>query len=527
MSKQSKKKVVKKTKGVKVITKKATKKPTKKVVAKVKKATSKKSPVIRNNGDHRTSAQKKAHVFVSKKVEDKKSIEFTPFKSKTIQKKKTPNRQVLLQHTKRKRGRKPTIRKFTPYKKSLSAEKNPHAKGAIKTYLLEAQTQLRPLSDFELDNIITQLVKKAKTRKHNKNTIELSKALKKFDGYDIPYDLLDQLTDRLKAQGVSLNNDVGCEEDLKDALDPNLVNDISNILKTSTRDRVDDGIKSVLGVLVASKMLTAEEENWFAQRLDDPEPDVRQYAQNQLITSNLRLVTSIAKKYLNRGLDLEDLIQEGIVGLIKAISKYDYLLKNKFSTYATFWIRQSITRAVADQSRVIRVPVHLMEAINLIFKTEKDLTQKLSRAPTVDEIAQAIGRQNEGYTSKRISYIKSISSDSVSIDRPIGKDEDSQFVDFIKDNTVPTPEQYSEREEMLAHIEELFKTSLEPLEADIIRRSFGFKPYEQAYSLKEIAEQLKMPPEDVRQIEAKAIRKLKHPSKSYKLQDFVKSSSSN
>ena len=519
MSKKSKKKVVKKTKKAKVV-KKTTK------AKKVKKV--KKAPVIRNNGDHRTRAQKKAHVFVSKKpaAESLKPADFTPFKSKTLQKKKVPNRQVLLEQTKRQRGRKPTIRKFTPYKKTLSAEKNPHAKGAIKTYLLEAQTQLRPLTDFEFDTIIAQLVKKAKTRKHNKNTIELAKALKKFDGYDIPVDILDQLTARLKAQGIELINDVGDEQDLKDALDPNLVNDISNLLKTSTRDRVDDGIKSFLGVLGASKMLTAEEENWFAQRLDDPEPDVRQYAQNQLITSNLRLVTSIAKKYLNRGLDLEDLIQEGIVGLIKAISKYDYLLKNKFSTYATFWIRQSITRAVADQSRVIRVPVHLMEAINLIFKTEKDLTQKLSRAPTVDEIAQAIGRQNEGYTSKRISYIKSISSDSVSIDRPIGKDEDSQFVDFIKDNTVPTPEEYSEREEMLSHIEELFKTSLEPLEADIVRRSFGFKPYEQAYSLKEIAEQLKMAPEEVRQIEAKAIRKLKHPSKSFKLQDFVKSSSS-
>ena len=299
------------------------------------------------------------------------------------------------------------------------------------------------------------------------------------------------------------------------------INDLSNVLKISTQEKTNDGIKSFLDVLSFSKMLTDEKEIKFAKLLDDPDPEIREYAQNQFVTSNLRLITSIAKKYLNRGVDLEDLIQEGALGLIKAISKYDYRLGNKFSTYATWWIRQAITRAVADQGRTIRVPIHLMDLINKLFKAEKELTQKLRRAPTIDEIAQEMSTEYEGITSKKISSIKKIAVDSVSIDRSIGKDEESQFVDFIKEENAPTPDEYTNDELMSEQIDELFKNALTKQEEDIIRRKFGLKPYSAPQRLDEISLNLDLKCEVVRQIEAKALRKLKQPSMSYKLIKFT------
>ncbi len=508
IKKSSKKTNIKKNK-VEEKTKKLSKKSNSKI-----KINNKKKPIIHNNGDHRTSLQKKNHVFVSKPTKEKDRA-YTPFKAKTLHKHKNVSNQVLLEQTVQKRGRKPTVRKLILNKKSASAKYG----GAITSTILEADVKLRELTEFEINEILNLLIKKAKTKKHNKNTLEWSKVFKKFDGYEIPENLFEKINARLQNEKINL---VFNDDDLNDGtINLNYqISDVGGILKTSTKDRVNDGIKSFLGVLGSSKMLTSEEEIKFAKLLDDPDPEIRQYGQNQLITSNLRLVTSIAKKYLNHGLELEDLIQEGIIGLMKAISKYDYRLGNKFSTYATWWIRQSITRAIADQSRVIRVPVHLMEAINLIFKTEKDLTQQYGRTPTIDEVAHAIGRENDGFSSKRISDIKKIAVDSISIDRPIGKDEDSQFVDFIKETNIPTPDDYTNHEFMLTHIEELFNTTLTPLECDIVKRRYGLKPFPSPISLKKIAEELNMPCDEVRQIEAKAIRKLKHPSKSFKLIDF-------
>lgn len=302
-----------------------------------------------------------------------------------------------------------------------------------------------------------------------------------------------------------------------------LVADSVNTTGSTTRDKVDDGIKSFLNVLGSSKMLTPDEEREIGKMLKNPDPQIRDYAVNQLMTSNLRLVTSIAKKYLNRGLDLEDLLQEGSLGLMKAITKFDYELGNKFSTYATWWIRQAITRAIADQARTIRIPVHMVETINKLSKTERQLTQELGRDPTPEELSEAMGGQAEGFTPKKIVSIKKLNIDPVSLDKPVGKDEESKFVDFVKDNDALNPEQYTEKELMGEHIDDILKKFLQEKEEIIIRMRFGLPPYSQPMTLEDVGQKFKITRERVRQIEAKALRKIKHPSKSGVLKGFTES----
>lgn len=504
MSKKSKKNTKKTNKKL------VKKQPKKKVLAK-----SKTNKQVKKQSQKETQ---KEHTFVSKPFSLTKPG-YTPFKSKTIVKKKNNINQILVGQTKQKRGRKPTVRKLILNKKSASAKFG----GDITSTILEANIKLRAISDLEMEEIIQKIIHKAKIRKHNKNSIEWEKAFKLFNGYEIPDNLFEIVKQKLDDANIKLiYNDDENGDISGNGLNKNYqINDLTGILKISTKEKVNDGIKSFLDVLGSSKMLSSQDEIKYAKLLDDPDPEIRLYAQNQFVTSNLRLITSIAKKYLNRGIDLEDLIQEGTMGLLKAISKYDYRLGNKFSTYATWWIRQAITRAIADQARTIRVPIHLMETISKLFKTEKDLTQKLGRAPTIDELTQGMGGVAEGFTSKKISDIKKIAVGSVSIDRPIGKDDASQFADFVKEKNTPAPDSYTDNQLIAEHIAELFKSTLTPQEEDIVRRRYGLKPYFAQQRLDEISLQLNLKCDVVRQIEAKAMRKLKHPSKSFKLINFI------
>lgn len=489
------------------VTKKIGKKSTKKVAKKAVKKTTKKP--VKN-----VAKKNNNHVFVQKLTIEDKS--YTPFKSKKIVSKKQKSNQILVDQKIQKRGRKPTVRKLILNKSTASGKYG----GYVKSTILEANVRLREISDFEINEFIERFAKKAKTRKHNRNTIEWEKIAKSLNNYKLPENIYSRFEKGLAKHDVKIILNKDDPEYGTDFLNSN-INDVTGILKISTKDKIDDGIKAFLSVLGSSRMLTSEEETKFAKLLDDPDPEMRQYAQNQFVTSNLRLVTSIAKKYLNYGIDLEDLIQEGIVGLMKAISKYDYRLGNKFSTYATWWIRQSITRAIADQTRVIRVPVHLMDTINKLFKTEKELMQKLGRTPTIDELTQGMGGEKEGFSAKKISDIRKIAVDSVSIDRPIEHDNDSQFTDFLKEKNFPSPDAYAYRELVSEHIEDLLKTALTDEEQEIIRMRFGLKPYCSPMSLNEVSEKLNKEASVIRQIEAKAMRKLKHPSKSFKLSSFI------
>ena len=292
-------------------------------------------------------------------------------------------------------------------------------------------------------------------------------------------------------------------------------------LSSSTNEKVEDGVKTFLGNLGSSRMLKHHEEIELAKCLESKDEDIRTNAKNQFLTSNLRLVTSIAKKHLNRGLDIEDLIQEGSMGLIKAIDKYDWSRGNKFSTYATWWIRQAITRAIADQARTIRVPVHMVETINKLIKTERILIQELGRDPTLEEVAEKMGGALEGFNPKKISDIKKLNIDPVSLDKSVGHDEESQFVDFVQDEDMMTPEEFTDKELLIEHIDEIFKKVLTPKEEEIIRSRYGLPPYNRPMTLEEVGKHHDFTRERARQIEAKAIRKLKHPSKSSKLRAFL------
>ena len=507
--------MISKTKSPKKYLKKIEKKSNKRDAKKSAKKTTKKVSKIKTYDKTKKNRKDKKHVFV-KKI-DTKNKQYTPFKSKQLIDKKSKSNQILVEQEVRKRGRKPTIRKLILNKTTASGKYG----GYIKSTILEDNIKLRKITNFEINELIEKFARKAKTRKHNRNSIEWEKIAKSLNNCKLPENIYSRFEKGLAKYDVKIIINENDQEFGIDSLNNNSINDVTGILKISTKEKIDDGIKAFLSVLGSSRMLTSEDETKIAKLLDDPDPEMRQYAQNQFVTSNLRLVTSIAKKYLNCGIDLEDLIQEGIVGLMKAISKYDYRLGNKFSTYATWWIRQSITRAIADQTRVIRVPVHLMDTINKLFKTERDLTQKLGRVPTIDELTQGMGGEKEGFSAKKISDIRKIAIDSVSIDRPIEHDNDSQFTDFLREKNSLSPDTYAYRELVSEHIDDFLKTALTDEEQKIIRMRFGLKPYLSPMNLYEISEKLKKESDVIRQIEAKAMRKLKHPSKSFKLANFI------
>ncbi|WP_408631978.1 RNA polymerase sigma factor [[Mycoplasma] testudinis] len=396
--------------------------------------------------------------------------------------------------------------------------------------VVEALTKAKHL-DKEVDNVLQTLLNKANL-KHRKNPSlsneEIIKNIKKHEFNDKEEEhILDELRDR----GVRLERDV--EERLAEFRKNQDLSEIDeniqelSIKGTTTRDKVDDNVRAILGTLGASKMLEYNDELRIAKLLGSNDEETRQYAYHQLVTSNLRLVTSIAKRHLSRGLDFVDLIQEGTIGLIKAISKFNYKLGNKFSTYATWWIRQAITRAIADQARTIRIPVHMVETLNKLSKVERSLTQKLGREPTNEEIAEEMGGQASGFTPKKIVEIRKLNIDPVSLDKPVGHDEESQFVDFVKDQDMDRPDEYSEKKIVVEHINELFNNALSKKEEQIIRMRFGLAPFNGPMTLEEVGNKFKVTRERIRQIEAKALRKLKHPSKNTKLRSFLKNDEKN
>ena len=315
---------------------------------------------------------------------------------------------------------------------------------------------------------------------------------------------IDKVFDAFEDLGVDLNDDLD-EPDIEDLENVEEIKledmDVTNIEGVS----VDDPVRMYLREIGKIPLLTYEEEAELAQRIIDGDEEAKQ----KLAESNLRLVVSIAKKYVGRGMLFLDLIQEGNMGLIKAVEKFDYNKGFKFSTYATWWIRQAITRAIADQARTIRIPVHMVETINKLIRTSRQLLQQNGREPTPEEIAKEMEISVE-----KVMEIQKIAQDPVSLETPIGEEDDSHLGDFIQDEDSPAPQDSAAHTLLREQLEEVMDT-LTPREAMVLKLRFGLEDGK-ARTLEEVGKQFDVTRERIRQIEAKALRKLRHPSRSKK-----------
>ncbi|HAF51090.1 MAG: RNA polymerase sigma factor [Synergistales bacterium 54_24] len=271
-----------------------------------------------------------------------------------------------------------------------------------------------------------------------------------------------------------------------------------------------DPVRMYLREIGKIPLLTPEEEVELAKRIEAGDLE----AKKKLMAANLRLVVSIAKKYIGRGMLFLDLIQEGNLGLSRAVEKFDYRKGFKFSTYATWWIRQAITRAIADQARTIRIPVHMVETINKLIRVSRQLVQKLGREPTAEEIAKEMGIDAE-----RVAEIQRIAQEPVSLETPIGEEEDSQLGDFLEDKELLSPDDAAANQLLREELENMID-ELAPREREVLRLRFGLEDGH-PYTLEEVGRRFGVTRERIRQIEAKALRKLRHPSRSKKLRDFI------
>jgi len=330
-------------------------------------------------------------------------------------------------------------------------------------------------------------------------------------------DQLDHVLETLEAYGVSVVNELPESGNPSDAsadaqsavLDDSSASDALD-LSVPEGISIDDPVRMYLKEIGKVPLLTAEEEIEIAKRLEDGDESAKQ----KLAEANLRLVVSIAKRYVGRGMLFLDLIQEGNLGLIKAVEKFDYRKGFKFSTYATWWIRQAITRAIADQARTIRIPVHMVETINKLIRVSRQLLQEYGREPTPEEIAKEMG-----ISEAKVREIIKIAQEPVSLETPIGEEEDSHLGDFIPDDDAPAPAEAASFTLMKEQLMDVLDT-LTPREEKVLRLRFGLDDGHQR-TLEEVGKEFNVTRERIRQIEAKALRKLRHPSRSKKLRDYL------
>ena len=329
-------------------------------------------------------------------------------------------------------------------------------------------------------------------------------------GIDLDSEELDNLYDALVSAGIEIvaEDDIGT-----DAGDVTGGEDLEDILKDSTIAKeltVNDPVRMYLKEIGKISLLSLEEETKLSERIVNGDEE----AKNILAESNLRLVVSIAKRYVGRGMLFLDLIQEGNIGLMKAVEKFDSNKGYKFSTYATWWIRQAVTRAIADQARTIRVPVHMVETINKLSRCQRQLTLELNREPTDEELSKKMG-----ISPDKIREVLKIAQDPVSLETPIGEEDDSHLGDFVKDERSMSPEEYTIHEMLKDEISDVLLTLTER-EEQVLRLRFGLDDGS-CKTLEEVGQMFGVTRERIRQIEAKALRKLRHPSRSRKLKDFL------
>ncbi len=325
---------------------------------------------------------------------------------------------------------------------------------------------------------------------------------------NIEVEALDKLYETLEAENIEVVDDMS-SGDLKD-FDIDIPKTADMAVIDEKNANIDDPVKVYLKEIGKVALLTPEEEIELAIRIADDDES----AKKRLAEANLRLVVSIAKRYVGRGMQFLDLIQEGNLGLIKAVDKFDYTKGFKFSTYATWWIRQAITRAIADQARTIRIPVHMVETINKVKKTSSQLLHKNGRDPTAEEIAQELNMPVE-----KVRDIMRVAQEPVSLETPIGEEEDSHLGDFIPDDEAPAPADAASMVLLKEQLEDVLKT-LQPREAQVLKLRFGLEGGH-PHTLEEVGAEFNVTRERIRQIEAKALRKLRHPSRSKKLKDYL------
>ena len=427
---------------------------------------------------------------------------------------------------------KPKKDKAAPKKSSASSTKKSKAKTAEPVASVEAPAEdasaVSPKSPLEQTMTWADLEKILQSQGISTDTDEIDEVLIICQREGI--DIIDE-ENELDDVGVPVENvdgDLSGESSaLEQELNPieptdNPTEDDTESIKTPVEAdfnipdsvSIDDPVRMYLKEIGRVPLLTAEQEKILAMRMESEDEEEHSEAQQQLAEANLRLVVSIAKRYVGRGMLFLDLIQEGNLGLIKAVEKFDYRKGYKFSTYATWWIRQAITRAIADQARTIRIPVHMVETINKLIRVSRNLLQKNGREPTDEEIAVELEVPVE-----RVREIKKIAQEPVSLETPVGEEDDSHLGDFIEDQDAPAPADAASFMLLKEQLEDVLGT-LTPREKNVLRLRFGLEDG-RARTLEEVGKSFNVTRERIRQIEAKALRKLRHPARSKKLKDFL------
>ena len=354
---------------------------------------------------------------------------------------------------------------------------------------------------------IEELVEKSK--KEGLSAVDLDEAMEEMD-FDM--DALDKLYESLEDNGIPLPGDMSSEEisEIESEVEKLSTSDSMEKLLEQGGVQIDDPVRMYLKEIGRVPLLSAEEEKELAERMAEGDEE----AKNKLVEANLRLVVSIAKRYVGKGMFFLDLIQEGNIGLMKAVEKFDYEKGFKFSTYATWWIRQAITRAIADQARTIRIPVHMVETIHKVSRYSRQMLQELGREATAEEIGEKMG-----ISAEKVREIMKIAQDPVSLETPIGEEEDSHLGDFIPDDDAPQPADIASATILREVIERELHT-LTPREEHVIKLRFGL--YDgRSRTLEEVGKEFDITRERIRQIEAKALRKLRHPSRARHLKGFL------
>ena len=357
--------------------------------------------------------------------------------------------------------------------------------------------------------VIKQLIETGKA----KGTLSNNEIMETLDELDMSLEQVEKFYEKLQAEGIEI---VGFLDDSADI--EGLEREIEKYESAEEMEKmltqeglnIDDPVRVYLRDIGKYNLLDQERELELAERMAYGDSN----AKKELVNANLRLVVSIAKRYVSRGMFFLDLIQEGNLGLMKAVDKFDYTKGYKFSTYATWWIRQAITRAIADQARTIRIPVHMVETIHKVSKIQRQLVQDKGREPTAEEIASELNMSVE-----KVRDIMKIAQDPVSLETPIGEEEDTHLGDFIPDNDSPAPADAASQTLLREQLNDVLNT-LTPREAQVLRLRFGLEDG-QARTLEEVGKQFNITRERIRQIEAKALRKIRHPSRSKRLKDFL------